>query len=158
MKFYQAQDYQPECQNQFQYYQALIHEKLPFARIEHIGSSSIVNTVSKGDLDIYIEVSPECFNHALDILKPLGFMEKQNTLRTDELCMLIATDQKLDIALQVVTTGSVFEFFLTFRDRLNANPVLVRQYNHLKERCTGLDEDIYRQYKSAFIEHVLQSY
>ncbi len=39
-------------------------------------------------LDIYIEVLPDQFEFAIEQLKTLNFIEKQNTLRTNELCML----------------------------------------------------------------------
>lgn len=154
MKFYNAQDYQPQCEDRFRHYQTCIHEILPLSKIEHIGSSSIPHAMSKGDLDIYVEIEQAQFDHAILALKKFGFVEQQDTLRTNELCMLISPHE--EVALQVVVQNSIFQFFLSFRDKLRANSQLVKQYNRLKIHCLDSDPAIYRRYKSAFIEHVLQ--
>lgn len=156
MKLYNAQEYQPECEKCFRNYQRRIQKALPLARIEHIGSSAIPNAISKGDLDIYVEVTQEQFESSILALKRLGFIEQTETLRTDELCMLISKHD--NVALQVVKQGYAFEFFLIFRDQLIINPELVQRYNALKVACKELKPETYRQYKSAFIEQILQQY
>lgn len=88
MIFLEPEQYQQNCIDLFNSYKKNISSLLPFAKIEHIGSSAIPNTISKGDLDIYIEVMSDQFEFAIEQLKTLNFIEKQNTLRTHELCML----------------------------------------------------------------------
>ncbi|UZD58910.1 GrpB family protein [Shewanella algae] len=77
-----------------------------------------------------------------------------DTLRTSELCMLESVRGD-NVALQVVVNGSIYEFFLTFRDKLIANPEIVKKYNHLKVCCKLLTSEEYRDKKSIFIETVL---
>jgi GrpB-like predicted nucleotidyltransferase (UPF0157 family) len=154
MIFLEPEQYQQKCAQLFNSYQKDISTLLPFAKIEHIGSSSIPNAISKGDLDIYIEVKPEQFEFAIEQLKKLNFIEKQNTLRTHELCMLESLNND-DVAFQIVVTGSKFTFFLTFRNKLIASPALVDEYNQLKLQCSHLDHDQYRAIKSEFISRVL---
>ena len=155
MIFLEPEQYQKKCAQLFNSYQKDISTLLPFARIEHIGSSSIPNAISKGDLDIYIEVKPEQFEVAIEGLKTLNFIEKQNTLRTHELCMLESLNND-DVAFQIVATGSKFTFFLTFRNKLIASPTLVDEYNQLKLQCSHLDHDQYRAIKSDFITRILK--
>ena len=62
-----------------------------------------------------------------------------------------------DVAIQVVGNGSRFEMFLVFRDRLRIDSRLLQSYNELKLESIGLDEDLYRERKSAFIEKTLSS-
>jgi len=154
MIFLEPEQYQKNCVQLFNSYQKDISILLPFAKIEHIGSSAIPNAISKGDLDIYIEVKSEQFEFAIEQLKTLNFIEKQNTLRTDELCMLESLNND-DVAFQVVVTDSVFTFFLTFRNKLMSLPLLVKEYNQLKFECSHLDPDQYRKIKSDFINRVL---
>lgn len=154
MIFLEPEQYQQKCAQLFHLYQKDISTLLPFARIEHIGSSSIPNAISKGDLDIYIEVKPEQFEVAIEGLKTFNFIEKQNTLRTHELCMLESLNND-DVAFQIVVTESVFTFFLTFRNKLIASPAQVDEYNQLKLQCSHLDHDQYRAIKSEFISRVL---
>lgn len=154
MIFLEPEQYQERCAQLFNSYQKDISTLLPFAKIEHIGSSAIPNAISKGDLDIYIEVMPEQFEFAIEQLKTLNFIEKQNTLRTHELCMLESLNND-DVAFQIVVTNSVFTFFLTFKNKLINSPTLVNEYNELKLQCSHLDPDQYRTIKSDFINHVL---
>ncbi|MCU4526376.1 GrpB family protein [Acinetobacter pittii] len=154
MVFLEPEQYQQRCAQLFNSYQKDISTLLPFAKIEHIGSSAIPNAISKGDLDIYIEVMPEQFEFAIEQLRTLNFIEKQNTLRTDELCMLESLNND-DVAFQIVVTDSVFTFFLAFKNKLINSPTLVNEYNELKLQCSHLDPDQYRTIKSDFINRVL---
>ncbi|MDQ9951043.1 MULTISPECIES: GrpB family protein [Acinetobacter] len=154
MIFLEPEQYQQRCTQLFNSYQKEISALLPFAKIEHIGSSAIPNAISKGDLDIYIEVMPEQFEFAIEQLKTLNFIEKQNTLRTHELCMLESLNND-DVAFQIVVSGSIFTFFLAFKNKLIDSPTLVNEYNQLKLQCSHLDPDQYRAIKSDFINRVL---
>ncbi|MDO7243797.1 GrpB family protein [Acinetobacter pittii] len=154
MVFLEPEQYQQRCAQLFNSYQKDISTLLPFAKIEHIGSSAIPNAISKGDLDIYIEVMPEQFEFAIEQLRTLNFIEKQNTLRTDELCMLESLNND-DVAFQIVVTDSVFTFFLAFKNKLINSPTLVNEYNELKLQCSHLDPDQYRTIKSDFVNRVL---
>ncbi|UOE87073.1 GrpB family protein [Vibrio splendidus] len=154
MKFYPAEQYQAACNELFVQYERDIKKLVPNARVEHVGASSIPFAVSKGDLDIFVDVELGEFEDVIGRLTTLGFKEKLDTLRTPELCMLESTSAD-DVALQVVANGSEFECFLRFRDKLRANPALVKQYNTLKMSCEGWPQEEYREKKSDFIEHVL---
>lgn len=154
MIFLEPEQYQQRCTQLFNSYQKEISTLLPFAKIEHIGSSAIPNAISKGDLDIYVEVKSDQFEFAIAQLKTLNFIEKQNTLRTHELCMLESLNND-DVAFQIVVTDSVFTFFLTFKNKLISFPTLVNEYNQLKLQCSHLDPDQYRTIKSDFINRVL---
>jgi GrpB-like predicted nucleotidyltransferase (UPF0157 family) len=102
-------------------------------------------------------VTAQQFSRTIEQLKTLGFKEKLNTLRTDELCMLESQASDEDVAFQIVVTGSKFTNFLIFRDRLRNSAQLVHQYNELKQNCMGLSPDEYRQIKAEFIDRVLST-
>ena len=155
MVFLEPEQYQQRCAQLFNSYKKNIAILLPSAKVEHVGSSAIPNAISKGDLDIYVEVEPDQFEFAIAQLKTLNFIEKQNTLRTDELCMLESLNND-DVAFQIVVTDSVFTFFLTFRNKLMDSPALVTEYNQLKLECNHLDHDQYRTIKAGFINRVLK--
>lgn len=154
MQFFPTTEYQPHCAQLFEDYKTKIRQLIPFAIVEHIGSSAMIpNAISKGDLDIYVEVPAQQFLDAIKELQQLNFKEKLDTLRTHELCML--QSQAHDVALQIVVTGSEFQNFLTFRDQLRRHPKLVQQYNQLKQSCSGTSPEQYRQIKALFIQNVL---
>ncbi|ENW80929.1 hypothetical protein F909_02219 [Acinetobacter sp. ANC 3929] len=153
MQFFSALQYQPACKQLFEDYKNKILQLTPFAIVEHIGSSAIPNAISKGDLDIYVEVPAHHFLDTIEKLQQLNFKEKLDTLRTDQLCML--ESQLHDVALQIVVTGSEFCNFLIFRDRLRNAPSLTEQYNQLKQRCIGFSQEQYREIKTEFIQSIL---
>ena len=98
---------------------------LPHARVEHIGASAILDAYSKGDLDIFVGVPARDLGAAIESLKELSFEIKQDTFRSEELCMLVLEGASSDVAAQVVAMGSKYDFFLQFRDLLRNNPQLV---------------------------------
>lgn len=153
MKFYLSQDYQSKCRQSFEIFKKEILALIPKAKVEHIGSSAVKGLISKGDLDIYVEVPELELEATIPILETIGFFVKQDTLRTPHLCMLEHHTE--NCAIQLVAAGSMFKFFLTFRDALQQSEQLRQQYNTLKQKCVDYDEDQYRQVKSNFIESVL---
>ncbi len=152
MRFFPSKDYQARCQKLFEDYHSIIQKYLPKSQIEHIGASSIPNCVSKGDLDIYVAV--ENVEQAIVTIEKLNFKIKQETLRTEQLCMF-ESQKNEDVAIQLVEKSSSFEDFLHFRNKLRSNPDLVEQYNQMKLSCTGFTHEQYREVKSRFIEKVL---
>ena len=56
MIFFHPKDYLKETTKIFNAVKKKIAVKLPSAQIEHIGSSAIKGALSKGDLDIFVEV------------------------------------------------------------------------------------------------------
>jgi GrpB-like predicted nucleotidyltransferase (UPF0157 family) len=152
MQFFNPNDYQERVAQIFSEIKGRLTQVLPFAEIEHIGSSAITGAVSKGDLDVLVRVKNECFNEALAVIQSLGFSIKNGTLRTESLCML---EGPQGVAIQLIEQGSKFEMFVRFRDLMNANPDLVDKYNELKMNCLGLTADEYRVRKSKFIEALI---
>lgn len=156
MKFYEPAEYQERVEKLFERVKSDIFNSVAFSRFEHIGASSIKNSVSKGDLDIFVGVDRDRFNEAIAKLKEHGFYEKSNTLRTDELCMLITEKYNYDVALQVVVNGSEFEDFIVFRDFMLQRPDLVEELNQLKRTCRSLESEQYRKIKSEWVENIIK--
>lgn len=155
MKFFSPNQFVDKLNVIFDEVKSRISQVLPHAEVDHIGSSSIKNAISKGDLDILVRVEGKDFHKGINALQNLGFKIKEGTLRTKSLCMLTTDEFKEDVAIQLVERGSEFENFLKFRDRLNSNTDLVNKYNELKQESVGLTPEAYRKKKSQFIEDVL---
>lgn len=155
MKFLKPEEYLAKVEFVFAKVRAELLQKISNLEIEHIGSSAIKGALSKGDLDILVRTSKDRFSEVLSGIQGLGFFIKEDTLRTDQLCMLESKNDGVDVAIQLIERGSKFEMFIQFRDALNADPHLVKQYNQLKVESTGMLAHEYRQRKARFIEEVL---
>jgi GrpB-like predicted nucleotidyltransferase (UPF0157 family) len=157
MHFREATQYQPGLLRLFESEKIRIQALLPKCRIEHIGASAIEGAISKGDLDLFVGIESNQFQLAIGLLGTIGYLEYDGTPRTKSHCMLKKIESEEDVAIQLVETGSEFEFFIHFRDQMRADPQLVEEYNELKRKCTGMEPDDYRAIKSAFVERVLRS-
>lgn len=157
MKLYRYEEYYEKVGQIYQQIRNEVSQLIPDARIEHIGSSSIPGSVSKGDLDIFLGVNSNQFKEVLGVLDRIGFTEKMGTFRSNELCMLETERFSYDVAIQVVVNGSQFEDFLLFRNLLLSDNDLVEKYNQIKVSSQHLPPDLYRAKKSQFIEKVLET-
>lgn len=158
MIFLEPEEYQEKVNSLFKRVKADLEKKLDINRLEHIGASSIKSSVSKGDLDIFLGVESEMLNSTIKNLTRIGFVEKKDTLRTDELCMMTIDRYNHDVAIQVVVNGSEFEDFIKFRDFMISRPDLVEELNTLKRSCEGFTLEEYREVKSAWVENIISKY
>lgn len=157
MKFFEPYEYQEKVQKLFLRVKSDTLGNIPNARFEHIGASSIPGSVSKGDLDIFVGVNRSDFEKTLQESKAIGFCEKDGTLRTDELCMMVTDKYNYDVALQVVVNGSEFESFIKFRDFMITRPDLVEELNALKRSCSDFYPDDYSAKKSNWVQDILKN-
>ncbi|MFZ6749921.1 GrpB family protein [Undibacterium sp. Ren11W] len=59
MKLHSPENYQAELAKRYERVAASLHLIIPFAKLEHIGSSSVPGAISKADLDVCMIVSGE---------------------------------------------------------------------------------------------------
>ena len=156
MKVYEYETYIVNLMSIYKELEKNITDLLPLARIEHVGASSVEGCISKGDLDILVAVDKNQFEDSLNQIKSLGFYEKKETLRTNELCMLVTNMYEgEDVAIQLIVNDSNFENFIRFRDILRSDEKVLSQYNELKISSISLDQEEYRNRKNKFISSIL---
>jgi hypothetical protein len=68
-----------------------------------------------------------------------------------------ATDETVDVGVQLVAEGSPSDMFVRWRDLLRGDERLRRDYDALKRRHDGGDMSAYRVEKTAFIEAALSA-
>lgn len=154
MQLFESRQCRDRAASLFSEWKVKIEAKVPFAIVEHVGSTAIHGALAKGDIDLYVEVPRETHAAAISIIETMGFKVKQDTHRDSELCMLEHHDIT-DLAIQVVARGSKYSLFLKFRDALNRNKHLVAQYNALKQSSVDVTQEQYREIKSQFIKGVI---
>jgi GrpB-like predicted nucleotidyltransferase (UPF0157 family) len=124
---------------------------LPAARTEHVGSTAVPGSLTKGDLDICVIVPPADFAEA-DAL--LGGRHTRNlgSIHTAEFAAFTVDDEAIDVGIQLVAAGSAWDTFVRWRELLRADADLRRAYDDLKRRHEGRPMDEYRSAKSDFIQ------
>ncbi len=127
---------------------ARLQALLPCALVEHVGSTSLPDGLTKGDLDVQVRVRAAYFEEARVALEaiyeenPGGFTDGGRSYKDD------ATDPPIGIHLTVIDGPSDIQF--RQRDILRARADLRAEYDSLKKRFHGGDMDAYRDAKHAF--------
>lgn len=156
MKFFGAKACEDRAKAIFKKWKSIIEAEIPSSKVEHVGSTAVHGALTKGDIDLYVEIPKDAHATAVSAIETMGFRVKLDTHRDSELCMLEHPGVE-GFALQVVARGSRYNFFLRFRDALNSDEYLVQQYNDLKLSCIGATPEQYRERKTRFILDVLHS-
>ena len=140
----------------FESLSATLTALLPEARIEHIGSTSIPGAVTKGDLDICVQVEPSAFPEADRILSE-RFARNVGSHQSASLSSFVDNSPPVPVGVQLVALGGNEDFFLQWRDLLRSSPEILKQYDQLKRRWHGRSHEGYREAKATFIEQMLQA-
>jgi GrpB-like predicted nucleotidyltransferase (UPF0157 family) len=126
--------------------------------VEHIGSTSVPGLAAKPSIDMMAGVHDlHSAADAISVLTSHGYIHGQH--RPATLWFRKArTDSDLELGLHLTEPGSsLWCERLAFRDALRADPLLVSQYQELKERlaASGADLAAYTAAKRDFVVEVL---
>jgi GrpB-like predicted nucleotidyltransferase (UPF0157 family) len=125
---------------------------LPEARIEHIGSTAVPGSLTKGDLDICAIVAPGEFEPASRALADRFAIHQPENWSTTLASFTAPPEDGIDVGIQLVPAGSPDEeHFVGWRDRLRADPALHARYDELKRRHQDDGMDAYRAAKERLI-------
>jgi GrpB-like predicted nucleotidyltransferase (UPF0157 family) len=129
---------------------------VPNADVQHIGSTAIPGSLTKGDLDIQVRVSQKDF---LKAQKALSKIYKPNNGNPSTKTYASFKDNKMKIPLgvQLTAIGSKEDNFTVLRDILVSNEKYLKAYNALKKRYQGKSMREYRKAKGRFVEKVLKA-
>jgi GrpB-like predicted nucleotidyltransferase (UPF0157 family) len=126
---------------------------LPGARVEHVGSTAVPGSLTKGDLDICVIVAGEKFEGASRVLAERFEIHQPENWSTTLASFTAPREDGIDVGVQLVPAGSPDERdFVGWRDRLRADPDLRAHYDELKRRHQADGMDAYRAAKERLIE------
>lgn len=126
-----------------------ILELITFASVEHIGSTAIPGSITKGDLDINVRVRKENFEETVVTLKKLYQINQPENWKDD---FASFKSEPLNFGVQLTIIGSQADDFVRLRDILIDHPELLKECNEMKQRFEGKDMDEYRKEKAEFFE------
>jgi GrpB-like predicted nucleotidyltransferase (UPF0157 family) len=125
---------------------------LPAARVEHVGSTAVPGSLTKGDLDLCVLVAPEEFEPASRALAAhLAIHQPENWTATFA-SFTAPSEDGVDTGVQLIVAGGDEErWFIGWRERLRADPSLRAHYDELKLRHRADGVDAYRAAKERLI-------
>ena len=135
--------------------QGRIQDVLPAAEIEHIGSTAIPGSLTKGDLDVLVRVDREGFRHADEILSRM-FDRNSGSERSAVFSAFEDKSTSPDLGVQLTVAGSEVDFFVTWKDQLLSDKELLAAYDALKTKHQGRFMSDYRAAKNQFIKSNLK--
>jgi GrpB-like predicted nucleotidyltransferase (UPF0157 family) len=132
--------------------QAELEVLLPGARIEHVGSTAVPGSLTKGDLDICVIVECDEFERASRALADRFEIHQPENWSATLASFTAPPEDGIDVGVQLVPAGSPDELhFVGWRDRLRADPQLRAHYDELKRRHQDGGMDAYRAAKERLI-------
>ncbi|MFD1737612.1 GrpB family protein [Bacillus salitolerans] len=134
----------------------LIKERLPEADVQHVGSSAIPNSLTKGDIDIQVRVVSDQFPEAVKVLSLL-YKLNEGSVKTETFRAF--KDDSIDppLGVQLTIIDSEFDFFWKFRDVLLLNHQYRFEYDKLKKKYEGKEMDEYREAKNEFFLNMMKT-
>lgn len=142
----------------FEEHKLRIAQLLPDADIQHVGSTSIPNSITKGDLDLVVRVSKEDFRNTIDQLKSLYDINQPENWSDTFASFKDDKNLDIDFGAQLVIKGSKSDDFVELRDILIRNPQLVDEFNAIKTKYDGKSMDEYRKAKADFFQKLREKF
>jgi GrpB-like predicted nucleotidyltransferase (UPF0157 family) len=122
--------------------------------VHHMGATAMPFGHTKGDVDVNVRVEGARFaalvaalEERFDVAQPENWTPTFASFSTDR--------YPLPFGIQVTVIGSADDFLLALRDRMLAEPDVLREYDELKLRAAPLGADGYWEAKDAFLREVL---
>ena len=129
---------------------------VPNADVQHIGSTAVPGSLTKGDLDIQVRVKQKDFDKAQNALSKMYKPNKGNPF-TKTYASFKDDGAKIPLGVQLTVIGSKEDNFTALRDILVQNKKTLEKYNALKKRYQGKSMHEYRKAKGKFVEKVLKT-
>lgn len=122
--------------------------------IEHVGGSSIQGAKTKGDLDICVQVSQGEFEEVCDKMRILTKEHCKDLWRNDFAIFQTYGDE-IKIDIMVVVKDSPYDSFVKVRDVLFSDPLLLGEYNKIKNDFVARTEE-YQKAKNDFFQKIIK--
>lgn len=156
VNFYKQVGINSDVEDTFNTQKERIKKNIPDADIEHVGSSAIPNSLTKGDLDIQVRVSSRLFPCAVEKLAELYDLNK-GSIKTSEFRAFKDDTTSPPLGIQLTVVDSEFDFFWKFRDVLLQNDKYRFHYDNLKKKYEGKPMNDYRVAKNDFFNRIKQT-
>jgi len=127
---------------------------IPDADIQHVGSTAIPGSLTKGDLDIQVRVSAATYPIAKQRLAEIYDVNVGGFAAGDAVSFEDYTSVP-SVGVHLTVIGGSADIQWRFRDLLAASEALRREYDDLKRQFEGKSMARYREAKEKFVMRVL---
>jgi GrpB-like predicted nucleotidyltransferase (UPF0157 family) len=122
--------------------------------VHHIGATSLPFGHTKGDVDVNVRVDEARFPALVAALdRRLERAQPENW--TPSFASFTAAGYALPLGVQVTVIGAPGDFLLALRDRMRADPSLLRRYDEAKLSAAAAGADAYWSAKDALLRELV---
>jgi GrpB-like predicted nucleotidyltransferase (UPF0157 family) len=127
---------------------------LAHSQVHHIGATSLPFGQTKGDVDVNVRVDEAQFPVTVTALgERLTVAQPENWSET--FASFSAEGYYLPLGVQVTVVDSNDDFLLALRDRMRADPSLLRRYNEIKVAAASEGAEAYWKAKDELLRENL---
>ncbi|HEY0318218.1 MAG TPA: GrpB family protein [Solirubrobacterales bacterium] len=125
---------------------------LPGSEVEHIGATAVPGSLTKADLDLLVRVPAGDFDRGVAALGERYEIHQPENWNDGFAGFVDPSSGEIPVGIQlVVAGGDDDQLFTEWRDRLIAEPDLLRRYNALKQAHRDARSEAYMAAKAEFI-------
>ena len=124
---------------------------LPSAKIEHIGSTAVSGSLTKGDLDVLVLVRECDFPKSQSILSN-QFKANIGTEGSKDFASFVCDDYPRSVGIQLMIQDAVWPPFIQWRELLLNDVHVKQEYDDLKRFFEGKLMSDYRNAKEQLID------
>ncbi|AMO33367.1 GrpB family protein [Lysinibacillus sphaericus] len=156
VNFYNSKLFNKNAERIFLIQKNKIKMLLPDVDIQHVGSTAIPNSITKGDLDIQVRVYANEFAKAVELLSNL-YEINEESIKTDTFRAFKDDTTSPPLGVQLTVIDADFDFLWKFREVLLANKNYREEYDNLKKEYEGKSMDEYREAKDEFFQGLMET-
>lgn len=142
-----------EVNHLFELHKKKVLKLLPNADVDHVGSTAIPYSITKGDLDILVRVKSNDFSKAIKRLSKF-YKVAQRKNWTKSFASFKDDTETIPVGIQLTIRESGLDDFLRIRNILMDDPKLLKAYNNLKLKFQNEKMRKYRKAKADFFEKI----
>lgn len=146
--------FRARVQSRFEQLRGELQAMVPSAQIEHVGSTAIAGSLTKGDLDVQVRVLAAQYPAAKERLCQLFDINAGGFSAHDAISFEDYSGEP-HVGIHLTVVGGSADIQWRFRDLLLASESLRQEYDHLKRRFEGKSMARYREAKAEFVDRVL---
>lgn len=126
----------------------------PGIEVHHIGATAMPFGHTKGDVDVNIRVERRMFAKVVAALRAQCQVAQPDNW-TAAFASFSTDRYPLPLGVQVTVIGSADDFLLSLRDRMRADPELLRKYDDHKVRAAPRGHSAYWEAKNDLLQEIL---
>jgi len=144
----------PEARRVIASFERDLGSVLAGTEVHHIGATALPFGHTKGDVDVNVRVHEDAFAPVVAALtERLSRAQQENW--TPTFASFSTADYALPLGIQVTVIGSPDDFLLAIRDRMRADPSLLRRYDEAKLGAAPNGAEAYWSAKNALLRELV---